>query len=115
MENEYEVIIIGGGVIGTSLLYMLSEFTDIDNILLIEKNVIGNGSSGSWSNSQTLHVGDIETNYNTDKIIETRTASHLILKYTKQIRKNNSDALIKPVQKMVLGVGSEEVDEIIKR
>ncbi len=115
MENEYEIIIIGGGVIGTSLLYMLSEFTDIDNILLIEKNGIGNGSSGSWSNSQTLHVGDIETNYGIDKIIETRTASHLILKYTKQIKKHDSGDLIKPVQKMVLGVGAEEVEDIIKR
>lgn len=115
MESEYDVIIIGGGIIGTSLLYTLSEFTDISNILLIEKNGIGNGSSGSWSNSQTLHVGDIETNYSTEKIIETRTASRLILKYMKHIKNANSTELIKPVQKMVLGVGSDEVDEIIKR
>jgi malate dehydrogenase (quinone) len=112
MENEYDVIIVGGGVIGTSLLYMLSEFTDIKNILLIEKRKIGEGSSDSQSNSQTLHVGDIETNYNTEKIIETRTASHLILKYTQKIKKDN---LIKQVQKMVLGVGNEEVENIIKR
>ncbi len=112
MENDYDVIIVGGGVIGTSLLYTLSEFTDINNILLIEKKKIGRGSSWSHSNSQTLHVGDIETNYNTEKIIETRTASHLILKYTKKLRESN---FIKPVQKMVLGVGNEEVENIIKR
>ncbi|MEM0142732.1 MAG: FAD-dependent oxidoreductase [Candidatus Parvarchaeum sp.] len=112
MEKEYDVIIVGGGIIGTAVLYVLTEFTDIKNVLMIEKHKVGEGSSASWSNSQTLHVGDIETNYGINKIIETRTASRLILKYTDKFKQKG---VIAPVQKMVLGVGDEEVETLSKR
>ncbi len=37
MAKEYDVIIIGGGVSGTALLYMLEKYTDIKSIALFEK------------------------------------------------------------------------------
>ncbi len=34
---EYDVVIIGGGISGCSLMYLLSAFTDIHSIGLLEK------------------------------------------------------------------------------
>ncbi|MDE1865374.1 MAG: FAD-dependent oxidoreductase [Candidatus Micrarchaeota archaeon] len=115
METTYDVIVVGGGVIGSALLYTLSNFTDVKSVLLLEKGWIGAGSSSSDSNSQTLHIGDIETNYSTEKIIETGTAARLILKYGKTLKGEEKERTIQPVQKMVLGVGDEEVELIEKR
>ncbi|MEM3876529.1 MAG: FAD-dependent oxidoreductase, partial [Candidatus Micrarchaeaceae archaeon] len=68
MEKNFDVIIVGGGVTGTSLLYMLSRYTKIRRVLLIEKyGSIASLNSNSRSNSQTLHFGDIETNYTLEK------------------------------------------------
>jgi len=36
-NNVYEVAIIGGGIAGTALLYGLSNYTNINRIVLIEK------------------------------------------------------------------------------
>jgi L-2-hydroxyglutarate oxidase LhgO len=37
MSKAYELVIVGGGTSGASLLYTLAEFTDIDRVALIEK------------------------------------------------------------------------------
>ena len=38
MDNgEYDVLIIGGGISGTALLYELAKFTDLSRIGLVEK------------------------------------------------------------------------------
>ena len=116
MKDHYDVIIVGGGIIGTSLLYTLANFSDIKKILLIEKNYdIALSTSSSRNNAQTLHVGDIETNYNLQKVIETKAASEMLLEYTKMLDKKKSSGTIFPVSKMVLGVGEEEVEAIEKR
>jgi len=67
-EQIHQVAIIGGGVCGTALLYLLSEYSDIDDIVLIEKyDAIATVNSHGRNNSQTLHCGDIETNYTIEK------------------------------------------------
>ena len=69
MDNyTYEVVIIGGGVCGTALLYTLSNYTNIKSIALVEKESdFALVNSNTNSNSQTLHFGDIETNYSLAK------------------------------------------------
>ena len=65
---DYDVLIIGGGVVGTALLYTLSKYTDVKKVGLIEKySDFGLVNSASYNNSQTLHFGDIETNYSFEK------------------------------------------------
>jgi len=65
---KYNVIIIGGGVSGTALLYTLSKYTDVKSIALFEKCPdLGLVNSSPFMNSQTLHFGDIETNYTYEK------------------------------------------------
>src|SRR6185503_224060 len=64
----YEVAIVGGGIIGTALLYALARYTNISHIVLLEKHAaFATVNSSSDNNSQTLHFGDIETNYTADK------------------------------------------------
>ncbi len=63
--------IIGGGVRGTALMYLLSNFTDISKFLLIEKfDEVAQVSFHFTQNSQTIYFGDIETNYSYEKAAE---------------------------------------------
>ena len=105
--KEYEVVIIGGGVTGTSLLYTLSNFTDIKSIALIEKEKkIAIINSNSANNSQTLHFGDIETNYSKEKAIIVKEAAELVAGYVEKSGKH----LFNKTKKIVLAVGSEIKD-----
>jgi malate dehydrogenase (quinone) len=62
-NNEYEVLIIGGGISGGTLLYNLALHSDVQSMCLIEKyDRLDPLNSNAHSNSQTLHCGDIETN-----------------------------------------------------
>ena len=57
---KHDVIIIGGGVSGTALLYTLCKYTNMKSIGLIEKySDFGLVNSSPTMNSQTLHFGDI--------------------------------------------------------
>ena len=85
MESEnsiYEVAIVGGGISGTALLYSLSNYTNLNHIALIEKNQeVALVNSHKTSNSQTLHFGDIETNYTLEKAQKVRKAASLVKNY----------------------------------
>ncbi|MBI2591076.1 MAG: malate:quinone oxidoreductase, partial [Candidatus Brennerbacteria bacterium] len=53
--KKYDVLIIGGGVSGTALFYMLSKYTNISKIALVEKyNKVAQVNSRGRNNSQTL-------------------------------------------------------------
>ena len=38
MSGNYDLVIVGGGVSGASLLYTTAKFTDIDSILIQREN-----------------------------------------------------------------------------
>ena len=79
---KYDVLIVGGGVVGTALLYTLSKYTDIKSIALIEKySDFGLVNSASTKNSQTLHFGDIETNYSFEKAKSVKLYADMVMKY----------------------------------
>ena len=66
--KHYEVIVVGGGISGAALFFELAKYSDINNICLLEKyDALATLNSKGTSNSQTIHVGDIETNYTFDK------------------------------------------------
>jgi malate dehydrogenase (quinone) len=113
----YDVLIVGGGVVGTALLYTLSKYTDIRKIGLIEKySDFGLVNSASYNNSQTLHFGDIETNYSIDKARSVKRMADMVMKYLES-EKNLSEGkkLFSRYSKMVLSVGSAQVQELKKR
>ena len=107
--DRYDVVIVGGGVVGAALLYTLSNYTDIKKIALVEKRGSIASLNSDWtSNSQTLHFGDVETNYNEETARRTKEASKLILGYQKSENLYGS-RMIKKCQKLLLAVGDEEI------
>ncbi len=113
---QYDVVIVGGGVTGTALLYTLRNYTNIENILLVEKYpTFSELNSNSQSNSQTLHFGDIESNYTLEKARETKHASEMLLAYLNELPEGENAALVKKCHKMLLGVGEEEVKFLKRR
>src|SRR5512137_376497 len=89
LESSYDVLIVGGGVTGTALLYTLSNYTDIKNIGLIEKySDFGLVNSASYNNSQTLHFGDIETNYSLEKARSVKRMADMVMKYVENEKKS---------------------------
>ncbi len=110
MDETYDVIIVGGGITGASLLYAISEYSDIKNVLLLEKyGGLALLNSNSRNNAQTLHFGDIETNYSKETARRTKEAAELVLRYASRIPAKNRGRIIQQVQKMVLGVGDFEL------
>jgi malate dehydrogenase (quinone) len=111
------VLIVGGGVTGTALLYTLSKYTDIKNIGLIEKySDFGLVNSASYNNSQTLHFGDIETNYTIEKAKSVKRMADMVMKYLENEKGNPSGRkLFAKYSKMVLAVGTNQVEELKKR
>ena len=112
--HTHDVIIIGGGISGTALLYLLAEYTDINNVMLLEKySEIANVNSHGRNNSQTLHCGDIETNYTLDKALQVKASANMVVRYAAEL-KNKSEILYK-YSKMVIGVGDKEVTQLRER
>ncbi|HAX77231.1 MAG TPA: FAD-dependent oxidoreductase [Cyanobacteria bacterium UBA11372] len=113
-QTVYEVAIIGAGVSGTALLYSLSNYTNINRIALIEKNPeVALVNSHRTSNSQTLHFGDIETNYTLEKAKKVNKAACLVKNYL--LTNDPNQEIYSKYHKMVLAIGKEEADQLRNR
>ncbi len=113
-QKTYEVVIIGAGVCGTSLLYTLSKYTNIKNIAIIEKeSEVALINSHKNSNSQTLHFGDIETNYTLEKARKVNKAASLVKNYL--LKKDTTQKNYTKYHKMVLAVGEEQTAKMQQR
>ena len=113
-KNHYEVIVIGGGISGAALFYELAKYTDINKIALLEKyEGLAKLNSKGTSNSQTIHCGDIETNYTVEKAAKVKRTASMIVKYCLQYGYENKFMFAH--QKMAIGVGDEEVAYMRKR
>ena len=113
-NSIYEVAVIGGGISGTALLYSLSNYTNINRIVLIEKNSeVALGNSHKTSNSQTLHFGDIETNYTLEKAQKVNRAASLVKNYI--LKNDPQQKTYSKYHKMVLAIGKEQTEELRER
>jgi len=114
-HKEYDVVVIGGGVSGTALFYTLSKYSTVKKIAIIEKyKEFGQVNSKSNNNSQTLHVGDIETNYSFDKSSLVKPAAMMVPRYVESL-KEKENKIVFQVSKMVLAVGKDEVKKLEDR
>ena len=114
---KHDVTIIGGGVSGTALLYTLCKYTNVKNIGLIEKySDFGLVNSSPTMNSQTLHFGDIETNYTIEKAKKVKRAADMVMNYLEQEKEvRGDDGIFRIVPKMVLAVGKDQVKTLSDR
>lgn len=114
MTEQYDLVIVGGGISGASLLYTVANFTDIEKIALIEKeSEIAAVNSHHTNNSQTLHFGDIETNYTLEKAEQVKEGAELLAGYLEN--EDPDREMHSKRSKMVLAVGDEEVDKLDAR
>ncbi|GGL25428.1 putative malate:quinone oxidoreductase [Halarchaeum grantii] len=114
MSGEYDLVIVGGGISGASLLYTVAKFTDVESVALVEKEAeIAQINSHHTNNSQTLHFGDIETNYTLEKAEEVKEGAELLAGYLEN--HDPEREMHSKRSKMVLGVGDEEVASLEER
>src|SRR3989344_1651886 len=60
-DGVYDALIVGAGITGASLLYVLTKYANLARIVLLEKyEKPAQINSHYDNNSQTLHFGDIE-------------------------------------------------------
>ncbi len=112
--NEYDVVVVGGGVTGAAVLYTLACFTDVERVALLEKEAdIGGVNSRHTHNSQTLHFGDIETNYGRDRAEAVKEGAELVAGYLEATDPGREFHSVR--SKLVLGVGDEEVAALRRR
>lgn len=106
-QKHFDTIVIGGGISGAAIFYELARYTDIKNIALLEKYPSpATLNSCSTSNSQTIHCGDIETNYTLEKAKKVKKTADMIVKYG--ILQNAQNKFMFSHQKLALGVGEAE-------
>lgn len=82
MNNSYDVAIIGAGISGSALFYALTHYTDLKRVVLLEKyEAPATLSSSGNNNSQTIHAGDIETNYTFEKAKKVARSAEMLVSY----------------------------------
>ncbi|HHS92246.1 MAG TPA: FAD-dependent oxidoreductase [Campylobacterales bacterium] len=114
INKLFDTAIVGGGVAGTSLLFTLARYTDLKNLILFEKyDEVAQLNSNPKANSQTLHVGDIESNYTYEKAQKVKKASSMVSNYIQNFDEVDKCGFIK--DKMLLAVGEKEIAELKAR
>lgn len=115
-KTQFDVAIIGAGVTGAAVAHLLARYTDVGRIGVFEKyDEPAQVSSKSTNNSQTLHFGDIETNYALDKAKKVKGQAQMVADYVEREDPSGEAGLYLKRPKMVLGVGSEEVARLRQR
>lgn len=114
MAQHFDVIVVGGGISGAALFYELSKYTNVKKVALIEKyHALSTLNSKGTSNSQTIHSGDIETNYTYEKASKVKPNADMIVNYAKLVKAE--EKFMFSHQKMALAVGEEECAFMQKR
>jgi malate dehydrogenase (quinone) len=113
-SHQYDLLIIGAGVSGAALLYLATKYSDIGSIGILEKYAApARVNSLSSNNSQTLHRGDIETNYTLEKALKVKRAALMLRNYA--VAQPDRHYIIDRYPKMVIGIGASECELLRRR
>ena len=111
-----DVLIVGGGVCGTALLFELARYTDLGHIGLVERyDQLAQVNSKATNNSQTIHCGDIETNYTLEKAVKVKRTAEMIVHYAELLEPAVRERCVFRTPKMVLAVGERECQVLRER
>lgn len=108
-----EVAIVGAGDTGTAAAFALSRFSNVRNIIVIEKyDRVAQVNSHPRNNAQTSHEGDTETNYPVKHALEVRTPALHLRRYADS---KDDPTLSQKRLRMVIAVNKREVEKLEKR
>ncbi len=94
---------------GTALLFELARYTDLAHVTLVERYTqLAQVNSRATNNSQTIHCGDIETNYTLEKALKVQRTAAMIGHYATLLPPEEADRCVFRTPKMVLAVGERE-------
>ncbi len=114
INKLFDTAVVGGGVAGTSLLFTLAQYTNLKNLILFEKyDEVSELNSNPKANSQTLHVGDIESNYTYEKATTVKKNSSMVSNYIQNFDEVDKSGF--RGDKMLLAVGEDEILQLKKR
>lgn len=112
-RKNYQIICVGAGVSGTAFVERLFRFTNIRDVLLLEKySGVAQVNSHPLNNAQTRHCGDTETNYDLVQALEVRKAAAIMDRY---LEEKNDPILSQTRCRMVLATNPQEVRDLEKR
>lgn len=112
MHDTYDIAIVGAGVTGTALHYALTCYSNVGKTILLERREgVARVNSSVINNSQTLHSGEIETNFSLEKAMKVQEAANLLIGY---LERHALGAFMR-LDKMVIGVGAKEVAQLTER
>ncbi len=90
--------------------FTLAHYTDLNNIILFEKyDEVSQLNSNPKANSQTLHVGDIESNYTYEKAMRVKKASSMVSNYIQNSDEVGRAGFVK--DKILLAVGEAKIEK----
>ena len=111
-----DVLIVGGGVCGTALLFVLARYSDLGHLTLVERyDALAQVNSKATNNSQTIHCGDIETNYTLEKAVSVKRTADMIGHYAELLEPEEAGRCVFRTPKMVLAVGEQECSFLRRR
>ena len=111
--KKFDVVIVGAGVSGAAVARIIAEYTNVEQMLVLEKYAQpGEVNSHPMNNAQTSHDGGTETNYSLSHALEVKEAAVMLRRY---IETKNDPLLSQKRLRMVLAVGEDEVSELKAR
>lgn len=112
-EQRFTVAIVGGGVTGLGLAYVLSRFTNIKKIILFEKyGQVAQVNSHPLNNAQTSHDGSTEANYSLGKSLLIKQSATYLRHY---VDSKNDPTLSQKVRRMVIAINAKETARLKDR
>lgn len=117
MEQTYDVVIVGGGIVGPAAVYAAAGWarhsgSPLTIALLEKEGGLAKVASGHESNSQTLHFGDIESNMPLKQALRVQAAAEYVAAY---IEAHPDHMIFVKRHKMCLAVGDEEIANLRER
>ncbi len=113
-RKVFDVVIVGLGVTGTAIMWVLALFTNVKRLCGLEKyGRVATVNSHPLNNAQTSHDGGTETNYTLKHALKVLKAALKLRAYVRM--RSDKTGLFHITDRMVLGVGESEVRKLRER
>lgn len=108
----HDIVIVGGGIMGSALAYTHIAFTSAENVLLIEKNSdLAMVNSHPLSNAESLHRGPTEPNMTLPFALVMKRDTGFMIAFLKKYGHGAFRKLVKGV----IGIGVKQIKILEKR